>query len=429
MKRYATPPGRIVKGWVVRLAPSEEQTTQFRRDDGARRFAYNWAVEEIDRAFRDGNKTAEYDQAVWSHACLRKRWNGVKDQIAPWWPHCSKEAFSNGIADAVTALRNWHASKTGEREGRTMGFPTFHKKGKDPVRCTYTTGALRVEDSRHVVLPRVGLVETAENIRTIHRHLSRGSARLLGATVREKNGWWTVSLRLEIDAPWQPAPRDDAVGVDVGLGENLLIVMGTDGEVIHKFPNPRALRAALTDLRRESRALSRKQEGSIRWRKAKRKLGRVHAHTAAIRSDTLHKATTYLAKTHGQVIIEELSPSRHMRGVRARRKSWTDVAAGEFRRQLTYKCNWYDSELWIADRWYPSSKTCSACGHVNGELTLADRVWTCPACGVEHDRDENAGTNLARLPASQAEAQSSSKTASVRLVAMKRVNRPGRTAA
>jgi putative transposase len=428
MGRYSVPEGRILKGWVVRLSPSTEQAAQFRRDDGARRFAYNCAVDEMNRAFDHGQQTGNYDPAVWSHSELRKRWNQVKGEVAPWWANCSKEAFSNGIADAVTALRNWHASETGEREGRPMGFPRFREKGKEPVRSTYT-GALRVEDSRHVVLPRVGRVETAEDIRVLHRHLRRGTGRLLAATVRERSGWWTVSLRLEILAPRQPEPRADAVGVDVGIGKDLLIVMGADGRVIRKVPNPRALRAALADLRRASRAMSRKQEGSLRWRKAKRNLGRVHAHVAAIRSDALHKATTYLAQTHGQIVIEELSPRRHMRGVRRRRKSWTDAAAGEFRRQLAYKTGWYGSELWIADRWYPSSKTCSACGSVNCALTLADRTWTCSECGVEHDRDENAGINLARLPASQAEAQSGSKTALVRRAAMKRVNRPGRAAA
>jgi putative transposase len=96
------------------------------------------------------------------------------------------------------------------------------------------------------------------------------------------------------------------------------------------------------------------------------------------------------------------------------------------RRQLTYKAGWYGCDLWIADRWYPSSKTCSRCGRVNGELTLADRIWTCPGCGAVRDRDENAGTNLARMPASWAEALSDGKTAPVRRVAVKRVNHPGR---
>jgi putative transposase len=95
---------------------------------------------------------------------------------------------------------------------------------------------------------------------------------------------------------------------------------------------------------------------------------------------------------------------------------------------LTYKCQWYGSELWIADRWFPSSKTCSGCGWINAALTLADRSWTCQECGTKHDRDENAGINLARLPASQAEAQSGSKTASVRRAAVKRVKHPRRVA-
>lgn len=429
MRRYAVPTGRIVKGWSVRLLPSAAQAAQFRRDDGARRFVCNWAVAEMKQAFSRGLSAGEQGSAVWSHGKMRKRWNGVKDEIAPWWPECSKEAFSNGIADAVTALRNWQASRTGEREGPRTGFPRFRMKGKDPVRSTYTTGALRVEDARHIVLPRVGQVETAENIRAIHRHLNRGTARLLSATVREKNGLWSVSLRLEIVAPWQPATRSDTVGVDVGIGNDLLIVMRPDGTVDRKFPNPRALRVAQTDLRCVCRSLSRKKEGSRRWYEEKRKLGRVHARVAAIRADALHKATTYLAKTHGQIVIEEVSPRRHLRAVHVRRKSWADAAIGEFRRQLTYKCGWYGSELWIADRWYPSSKTCSGCGHSNSLLTLADRTWTCPECGSEHDRDENAGINLARLPASQAEAQSGSKTTVVRRAAMKRVNHPGRMAA
>ena len=122
------------------------------------------------------------------------------------------------------------------------------------------------------------------------------------------------------------------------------------------------------------------------------------------------------------VVIEDLNIAGHMRGLRSHRKSWADAAAGEMRRQLTYKADWYGCDLWVADRWYPSSKTCSACGSVNRDLTLADRTWDCPSCPSFHDRDENAGTNLARLPASQAEAQSDGKTGLARHVAVKRVN-------
>jgi putative transposase len=213
---------------------------------------------------------------------------------------------------------------------------------------------------------------------------------------------------------------------DVGIGDHLLTVMAPDGSVIEKVPNPRALRQTLAELRKASQALARKAEGSSRWRKAKIRLGRVHARAVNIRSDALHKATTNLAKTHGRVVIEDLQVRQLCRGIRSHRKSWADAAAGELRRQLTYKAGWYGCDLWIADRWYPSSKTCSRCARVNGELTLADRIWTCPGCGAVRDRDENAGTNLARMPASWAEALSDGKTAPVRRVAVKRVNHPRR---
>jgi len=441
VSRYQVPGGKIVKGGTVRLDPTPEQAAQFRRDCGARRFACNWAIAQITTAFEHGAQTGEHDRQVWSAWALRKRWNRMKEQATAlidaetgvvsgsWWAECSKEAYAGGIADAVTALKNWQDSRTGRRVGPRAGFPRLRKKSKDPLRCTYTTGAMRVEGSRVVVLPRVGAVRTQESIRNIWRHIRRGTGRLLAATVRERGGRWSVSLRLEISAPWQPPLRADTVGIDVGIGNHLLTVMARDGQVIEKVPNPRALRHALADLRKANRALSRKIEGSIRWREAKQRLGRAHARAANIRSDALHKATTRLAKTHGDVVIEDLAVRQLCRGIRSHRKSWADAAAGELRRLITYKAGWYGCDLWIADRWYPSSKTCSGCGLVNAQLTLADRIWGCGGCRTMHDRDENAGTNLARLPASWAEALSDCKTVPVRRVVVKRVNHPGRVAA
>ena len=410
MPKYQAPAGTIVRGWAVALEPSPEQAARFRRDCGARRYAYNWAVTAISESFEAGRETGDYDSAVWSAYSLRKRWNQVKAETAPWWAENSKESYAGGIADAVTGLKTWHGSRTGKRPGPTVRFPRRKKKTRDRLRCTYTTGALRVGGSRTVVLPGAGQVRTAENIRPIWRHVRRGTARLLSATIREKAGRWSVSLRLEITAPRQPAPRTSTVGADVGIGNNLLIVMHPDGTVAQKVPNPRALRDSLAEIRKANKALARKTEGSPRWWQAKRKLARTQARAANIRSDAIHQATTHLAKTHGRVVIEDLAVRQLIRGLRSHRKSWADAAAGEMRRQLTYKAGWYGCDLRTAGRWYPSSKTCSACGHINADLTLADRRWACPSCGTVHDRDENAGVNLARLPASQAEAQSDGKT-------------------
>jgi putative transposase len=252
----------------VRLDPTPEQAARFGRDCGARRFAYNWAVAQIKTAFDNGTQTREHDARVWSAWSLRKRWNHLKEQATAitdretgmvtgsWWAECSKEAYAGGIANAVTALRNWQDSRTRKRAGPRAGFPRFRKKAKDAVRCTYTTGALRVEGSRVIVLPGVGQVRTEENIRNIWRHVRRGTGRVLAATIRERAGHWSVSLRLEIDAPSQPAPAAAIAGVDVGIGDHLLTVMAPDGSVIEKVPNPRALRSALADLRTANWALA-----------------------------------------------------------------------------------------------------------------------------------------------------------------------------
>ena len=157
--------------------------------------------------------------------------------------------------------------------------------------------------------------------------------------------------------------------------------MHPDGTVAAKVPNPRALRASLAGIRKANKALARKTEGSPRWRQAKRKLARTQARAANIRSGAIHKATTDLAKTHGRVVIEDLAVRQLIRGLRSHRKSWADAAAGEMRRQLTYKAGWYGCELRTAGRWYPSSKTCSACGHINADLALGDRRWRARRAG------------------------------------------------
>ena len=238
MPRYQAPAGVIVRGWTVTLEPSPEQAARFRRDCGARRFAYNWAVAQIKVSFGVGQETGEYDSAVWSAYSLRKRWNQVKGEAAPWWAENSKEAYAGGIAGAVTALTNWRDSRTGKREGPAVRFPRRKKKTRDRLRCTYTTGALRVEGPRTVVLPGAGGVRTAENIRPLWRHIRRGTGRVMSATIREKAGRWSVSLRLEITAPSQPAPRTSTVGADAGIGNNLLIVMHRTAPSRRKSPTP-----------------------------------------------------------------------------------------------------------------------------------------------------------------------------------------------
>jgi len=159
------------------------------------------------------------------------------------------------------------------------------------------------------------------------------------------------------------------------------------------IPGPKAHKALLDRLRRLSRSLSRKMKGSANRRKAKSKLAKLHARIAAIRSDGMHKLTTDLTRRFHTIGIEDLN----VRGMMANRhlaRSIADMSFFEFRRQLDYKAAMRGGLVKVADRFYASSKTCSACGHKLEILPLSVREWTCPACGVVHDRDVNAAINL-----------------------------------
>jgi len=181
------------------------------------------------------------------------------------------------------------------------------------------------------------------------------------------------------------------------LGIKALAVLST-GEPV---PNPRHLNKALTALRTASRTLSRRvgpdrrtgQRPSARWETARRDLTRIHTRVANLRQDAIHKLTTDLATTYGTVVVEDLNVSGMLKNHKLARHI-ADASFGEIRRQLDYKTGWNDGRLAVADRWFPSSKTCSGCGTVKPKLGLADRVFTCDACGLVIDRDLNAALNL-----------------------------------
>jgi putative transposase len=166
----------------------------------------------------------------------------------------------------------------------------------------------------------------------------------------------------------------------------------SDGE---KSGNPRYLRRYLRRLKHPSRKLSRKRKGSRRWRRQRQRVARGHARISDARQDFLHNATTRLVRACGAVAIEDLAVKGLCRTRLAR--SMGDAALGELRRQLEYKSAWYGRELWIADRFAPTSKTCSACGTVQADTPLKVRAWVCPECGTVHDRDVNAAKNVLRF--------------------------------
>ncbi|MFF0814585.1 RNA-guided endonuclease TnpB family protein [Rhodococcus sp. NPDC003318] len=176
---------------------------------------------------------------------------------------------------------------------------------------------------------------------------------------------------------------------------------GAFGEVV---ANPKHLEHAQKNLRRLGRQATRRvgpdrrtrQEPSKRWRKTAARIARAHAQVANAREDGLHKLSTRLVREHTTVVVEDLNVAGMVRNRRLARRV-AGVGMGEFRRQVEYKAGWCSTRVLVADRWYPSSKTCSACGVVKAKLRLSERIYICDGCGLRIDRDLNAARSLSAL--------------------------------
>jgi putative transposase len=407
MARLKIPEGWTVQAFRFTLDPTEDQARALARHFGARRQAYNWTVATLRADIQAWRETGA-EAARPSLRALRKRWNTVKDDLCRdaetgqrWWPECSKEAYADGIDGAVDAYWNWQRSRAGKRNGKPMGFPRFKKKGCDADRVSFTTGAMRVEpDRRHLTVPVIGCVRTHENTRRVERLIAKGRARVLAITVRRNGTRLDASVRVLVQRPQQAGVTqpDSRVGVDVGV-RRLATVANQDGTVLEHVPNPRPLETALRELRHVSRARSRCTKGSRQYRERTTEMSRLHRRVNDVRTHHLHTLTTRLAKTHGRIVVEGLDAAgmlqqKGLPGARARRRGLSDAALGTPRRHLSYKTGWYGSQLVVAERWFPSSKTCHACGHVQD--IGWDQHWKCGSCALTHQRDDNAAVNLAR---------------------------------
>jgi putative transposase len=246
-----------------------------------------------------------------------------------------------------------------------------------------------------IQLPRLGRLRLKE------RAYLPTTAKILSATVSEQAGHWYVSVLVEQEHS-RAVNRGPVVGVDLGVKTLATL---SDGTV---EPNPHHLRTALKKLKRLQRAVSRRQKGGRNRKKAVRRLATLHRRIAHQRTNTLHQFTSRLAKTKSVVVIEDLNVAGILKNHHLA-QAIADVGWGEFRRQLTYKAAWYGCQVLVASRWEPSSKTCSGCGWVDEDLTLADRTFVCRnpkvRCGLVIDRDLNAAINLEKLAGSSPDSQ------------------------
>jgi putative transposase len=418
-------------GFTARDDPVLEANV--RRHIGARRFAYNRCLEAV-RDKLDERRARPDVEVPWSGYSLINWWNRWKrsedagctfavdaagraelvDAGLSWRNEVCAQVFEEAAVDLGRALAAFSASKKGERRGERVGFPHFEKKGQGPesfrLRNRVSRSAhhcIRVGEqrSRSLTLPVIGPVALREDTRRLRRLLRPRAdgaprARICSATVSLRRGRIIVTLTCELvdlhpemrHQPDNGAPRS-FVGVDRGLS-HLVVVAGSDRSELARIAPPRHLVAAGPALARASRSLSRKVPGSANRTKAIVCLGRLLGRVANRRSDLTHRISSTIAKTHGAICIEDLAVKNMVKN-RHLARSIHDAAWGELASQLRYKAAWYGATLVVAPRFFASTKTCSSCGWVCQEMTLAERIFRCQNCGLVADRDINAAANLA----------------------------------
>jgi putative transposase len=412
--------------------PDAEGAAAFRRHMGARRFAYNecrravvaalaakrvdpgtvvpWSGFSLINWFNAWKKTETAGRrfAVDSQGCAE-----LVDVGLLWRGEVCAQVFEEAAVDLGRALAAFSASKKGQRKGARVGFPRAKKKGRAPgtfrLRNKVSpsgTPSIRLGEAgaRSLTLPFVGIVALREDTRALRRLLrldAAGSprARICAATVTEHRGRFVITITVE--APdFHPQRRhgpgrspEGFVGIDRGL-RAYVVAATADGKEVVNVSAPRPLERSLGSLRRASRTLSRRQPGSQNRRKARVRLQLIHAQVADQRRDFCHRLSSELVKTHDALCLEDLAVANLVRNKRLARPI-ADASWGHFAQMVSYKAEWFGSDLCVAPRFFPSTKTCSACGWLWSDMALKDRTFICATCALVADRDLNAAINLA----------------------------------
>jgi putative transposase len=362
----------MIKAHKIRLNPTLEQEAYFRRASGTARFVYNWGLAEWKhhKAASPGEKHGVM--------AIKKDFNALKGQQYPWVYEVAKDVAEGAFQNLGQALENHYASKSGRRQGAQMGFPHFKSKKNKRQSFRLNNDKFKVSD-HSLYVPKLGWVNMAEALRF--------EGKIMGAVVSKSVGHWHAVIAVEMEAPAPLEFPKESTGVDIGIQELLVL---SDGR---RYENQAPLRSELRHLKFLNRQLARRKKGSRRWYKAKQQMEVFHGRIANRRADQVNKMTTAVAKTYRMVGMEDLNAKGMVRNHHLA-LSLSDAAFGEIKRQMQYKKEWFGGKVVLVNRFFPSSRMCSACKHLNTDLELSDREWTCANCGTHHLRDDNAANNI-----------------------------------
>ncbi|MEU8798624.1 RNA-guided endonuclease TnpB family protein [Spirillospora sp. NPDC048819] len=359
----------IKRAYKYRFYPTTEQADLLNRTFGCVRLVWNKALAERTRRYKDEGKHTSYvDTAKWLTA-----WK--QDPEMEFLREVSNVPLQQCLRAQQNAFTNFFSKRA--------RYPRFKSKRKSRKSATFQNNAFTLRDGA------LKLAKTADPLNIVwHRRLPVGVEPSTVTVSQDNAGRWFVSLLVEETIV--PLPDTGvALGIDAGLAH--LVTLST-GE---KVANPRHERADRRKLAKAQKDLSRKVKGSANRDKARARVARIHARIADRRRDHLHKLSTRLVRENQALAIEDLTV-RNMLGNHCLARSISDASWSQLRSMLEYKSGWYGRDLMLVDRWFPSSKLCSApgCGHISDKMPLNVRSWRCPQCGTLHDRDVNAAKNI-----------------------------------
>ncbi|WP_061294431.1 RNA-guided endonuclease InsQ/TnpB family protein [Herbidospora cretacea] len=355
--------------YKVRLCPTPEQAAVLNRTFGCVRVVWNRTL-----AWRRARYHGECVKTNFTQANAYLTAMKAFDDLA-WLNEVSSVPLHQAIRHQQVAFSNFFADRA--RHPR-------HKSRNGRQSAEYTRSGFRWRDGT------LTLAKMNVPLAFVWSWPDVDPAALDPTTVtvsKDPCGRWYASLAMDVADPEQAPAAGAAVGVDLGVTD---FAVTSDGE---KIANPRHLARRERNLAHYQRRMARKQRGSANRGEARAKVARAHRKVAAARADFLHKTSTRLVRDHDLIVIEDLNV-RGMVGNRPLAKAISDCGWGAFRRMLEYKTAKHGRRLIVVDRWFPSSKTCSACGHLLASLSLSARTWQCPSCGTRHDRDVNAAKNI-----------------------------------
>lgn len=348
----------------IRLDPTHKQILYFRKACGIARFTWNWGLAKWEENYKQGTKTNALG--------LKKEFNALKETQFPWIYEVTKYASQQPFIYLQRAFQRFFEKRAKHPRYKKKGIHDSFYIGGDQVRII----------GNKVKIPNLGWVRL--------REVLRFEGKINGVTISCVAGHWDISVNVESNHQPTKCENQTTVGVDIGIKSLATL---SNGKIIL---NPQPLKKYLGKLRRTQRQLSRRQKGSNNRLKTKKHLATIHYKIANKRKDTTHKLTTELTKNYRNIVIEDLDISKMVKQ-RKLSRSIMDCGWHEFRRQLTYKAELRGNKIFVADKWYASSKRCSSCGQYKKELSLSERTYKCSNCFLEIDRDLNAAKCLEQL--------------------------------